>query len=1224
MVVLLWSPFATVSDAGTFVFPVQSEQAITGTTTGLVAAQSDDGVLEGLFEADTAPDATTAPSTQVVTTGIHASGAFPGDVSSLDGAFVRYREADEAETWYRSNTGSNTVNSPKTRAWDGSSWSAETEQSTASSPIRLVRMAWSPVSSTTRIVVTLSDDGWIDAYVCTPTCTVTSNIGQVWSAAPGQPQKRADIAYEQVSGDALLVYGVLSNDTTRDIAYRTFVGGSWSAEQYLDDTGQATDIQYSLVRLASKRGTNDIGLIGGDDTNDDANAWIWDGSAWGSNTEIAAAAENPQREQADIAWESSSGHLLAVAVDRNSPENIVSKEYTTSWSAAATFQCAAVGDNIRWLSLRANPLPTADDMVIAAGDNANSVHTCYWTGSAWANLNTHDTGIDATGTRAFDFAWESAGSVGLLVWGTTAAQITYRTFAAPNTWGAITNVAMGTNVHAWISLLTNPSPQAGDSRILGVVMETTANDLGGIRWDGTTFAVMSASTFTADTGSTAYDSFDLEYQATNDNQLLVRYDWTGVPAGDSNTVQINGYRVDENVDVEVLTPPATWNPRITITSTTSTLYSFDLTSSEYASGSPAIRFVDASGPDGAPSDLFLDRVVVTTVNLEYSLEVRQNITGIIAFSSATLVVKGNISSGGENFDIHIWNYTAAAWELLLSSPFTSADSYYNQTLAAGHISSGSVQVRFVDFGAQDGTRWALGLDFVAVSVENVAASLTGGGSIPTIGNITTSFAFFVRYSDPESDGPAFVDLILDGVPYAMLENNTGDTDFADGKEYYLNLAIGVRGVFNFTFSARAATGDLAPASTIVRQVTVSNRAPILSNPISADSVHAGRSYIRDFIATDPDNDTLSWSLSTNATWLSIGPSNGTVWGMSALSVGSFYVNATTSDGFDGSAGVNYTLFIDNTRPLIAATGAALISFRRSPVVYDLNASDPEGDPLAWSLRSNASFLSIGPVNGTVFGVAASVPSSYWFEATVSDGRGGEDRRNLTLLVVNRPPQMSISASSTGTSGDPYSGQFSASDPDDDALTWSLSTNATWLSLDAASGTLTGTPLAGVYYVNLTVRDPYGGSAFTNFTITVDARSTPPLPDNPSGLRSELWTFSLITLLFGILVAIVVPRRRPVVESAFLLDQAGRVRFEFAFPGTVYDEVRLRSTLRGVNWRGQERVHDPPFTLYVRPDSRGDWIFVSRTSDADRVTKSAEKLIAKMLGGVKPPQAPASE
>src|SRR5438309_867644 len=72
---------------------------------------------------------------------------------------------EEAWISYRSNTGTNTVNSPKSRTWDGTSWSApETEESTAGSPLRNVRMAYSPIASDQRIVVTVSDDGWLDAY----------------------------------------------------------------------------------------------------------------------------------------------------------------------------------------------------------------------------------------------------------------------------------------------------------------------------------------------------------------------------------------------------------------------------------------------------------------------------------------------------------------------------------------------------------------------------------------------------------------------------------------------------------------------------------------------------------------------------------------------------------------------------------------------------------------------------------------------------------------------------------------------------------------------------------------------------------------------------------------------------------------------------------------------------------------------------------------------------
>src|SRR5438552_3591757 len=327
------------SNAATTVYTQQRKVVRAGAGAGATPcdATNSAGCWYTVFYDQFVEQATMAPSTETVTLGTKVSGTFPTDISSEDGVYVQYHEStttSEAAIAYRTNTGTNTVSSPKTRSWDGSSWGSEGEQSTAGSPIRAVRVAPSPISSSWRIIVTESDDGWLDAYVCTPTCTVTNNIGQVWSTAPGTPERRFDVAYENTSGDALLVYGVLSTDPTHDIAYRTYSGGSWGAEQYLDDPGHATEVQYTQIDLAPKKGSDIIGMIGGDDTFDEANAWIWDGSAWGSYTEITASMESPNYRQVALAWESSSGNLLAVAAVA-SATYIISKEHSARASGTS-------------------------------------------------------------------------------------------------------------------------------------------------------------------------------------------------------------------------------------------------------------------------------------------------------------------------------------------------------------------------------------------------------------------------------------------------------------------------------------------------------------------------------------------------------------------------------------------------------------------------------------------------------------------------------------------------------------------------------------------------------------------------------------------------------------------------------------------------------------------------------------------------------------------------
>ena len=197
-------------------------------------------------------------------------------------------------------------------------------------------------------------------------------------------------------------------------------------------------------------------------------------------------------------------------------------------------------------------------MILAGSDTASTpdLSTCYWDGSSWGGYANHDTNIESTAnTRGFDFAWESTGSKGLLVYGDDPLDITYNTFTAPSGWGGQTDVSMGTYSHPSVQLSTNPSPVAGGPKILGAVMEDTVNDLGAIKWNGTTFTVIGTSTLTADTGTTSYDAFEMEYWTNPLDQLLVYHNWTGVPAGDSYTLQVKGYTEDESINVQVLTPP---------------------------------------------------------------------------------------------------------------------------------------------------------------------------------------------------------------------------------------------------------------------------------------------------------------------------------------------------------------------------------------------------------------------------------------------------------------------------------------------------------------------------------------------------------------------------------------------------------------------------------------------------------------------------------------------
>lgn len=318
-----------------------------------------------------------------------------GDLTSNNAAYMTFRSyvsststttKTDAFIAYRSNTGANTSSSPKIRNWDGDTalWDAENEMSTAGSPVRYVRVAVSPIPQRAleKIVVTLSDDGRLDAYVFDGTSwTVTSNIGEVWTTPPADARRPFDIVYESTSGDALLVYGTTVAGGTNDIAYRvwSFQSG-WSLEQYYDDAGHATKITATYVVLASDPNSDRIGMAYIDSTNSHANAVIWDGSAWSNSIEVTGAVAITTEECIAIASESVSGAFMAVAGEG---EFIKWARFATSWSTVSIFDInSGATSAMNWLKLASSQ---NNRIMLTSVDGGSDLCTAVWDTNSMGN-----------------------------------------------------------------------------------------------------------------------------------------------------------------------------------------------------------------------------------------------------------------------------------------------------------------------------------------------------------------------------------------------------------------------------------------------------------------------------------------------------------------------------------------------------------------------------------------------------------------------------------------------------------------------------------------------------------------------------------------------------------------------------------------------------------------------------------------------------------------------
>ena len=147
---------------------------------------------------------------------------------------------------YRSTTISNT-STPKMRIWNSTeqgSWTDEFELQKAGSPIRfLILKSFYSNLSTKFVAVTQNDDHLLDAYVCKEKCKTASSwkySEDIGNVTGNTNRRKFDLAFETATGDALIIYGINSTSTTRDIGFRVLpfndTNISGNEEQKLHET----------------------------------------------------------------------------------------------------------------------------------------------------------------------------------------------------------------------------------------------------------------------------------------------------------------------------------------------------------------------------------------------------------------------------------------------------------------------------------------------------------------------------------------------------------------------------------------------------------------------------------------------------------------------------------------------------------------------------------------------------------------------------------------------------------------------------------------------------------------------------------------------------------------------------------------------------------------------------------------------------------------------------
>jgi uncharacterized repeat protein (TIGR03803 family) len=318
------------------------------------------------------------------------------------------------------------------------------------------------------------------------------------------------------------------------------------------------------------------------------------------------------------------------------------------------------------------------------------------------------------------------------------------------------------------------------------------------------------------------------------------------------------------------------------------------------------------------------------------------------------------------------------------------------------------------------------------------------------------------------------------------------TDQATGAFTYVPNA-NATGADTFTFKANNGTMDTNVA-TISVTITPVNDSPVATNGTASTTPNTPVSGTVN--ATDVDSATLTYSIVTNGTKGTAVITNATTGAYTytpqASASGTDTFTFKANDGSLDSNAAAITITIEGNSPPVASDGTLTTREDRA-MNGRLSATDPEGQPLSFSVVSNPAKGTVTLTNATtgrfMYTPMLDAYGSDSFTFKTSDGIADSNVAtvSVTITPVNDAP-VALDGSITTQTNQSVSGALQATDVDAEALTFALArAPRRGTAVVNAAGGFSYTPnsgFAGSDSFRFRVADPSGSSSIATISITV--------------------------------------------------------------------------------------------------------------------------------------------
>jgi hypothetical protein len=234
-----------------------------------------------------------------------------------------------------------------------------------------------------------------------------------------------------------------------------------------------------------------------------------------------------------------------------------------------------------------------------------------------------------------------------------------------------------------------------------------------------------------------------------------------------------------------------------------------------------------------------------------------------------------------------------------------------------------------------------------------------------------------------------------------------------------------------------------PASVPGHGRPVEHRAGHHSTPGATAIV--GLPFVSAVLAQDAEDDPLTFSLAAPVANAAIDPTTGVLtFTPSAGQMPSQFFTVVVTDPEGAAATQTFTLAVvanaANDNPVITSS-PRLRTGVQHPYAYQTVASDPNADPLTFSLVAAPTGMSIDPSGLILWQPEPGQVGPNAVRVRVEDGRGGVAEQDFTIevsgTVVNQAPLIRSVPPPSARVGVPFGYDAIAVDPDGDPVVWSL-------------------------------------------------------------------------------------------------------------------------------------------------------------------------------------------